>query len=117
LGGKRGDDVLFGDSGGDTLWGDAGDDTLYGGTGADQLHGNEGNDLFVFDADSGRDMIKGFTFGEDLIQLNASTGITAFADLTIVDAGSNAEILLSDSNKIILLNTEPTDITAADFII
>lgn len=54
---NSGDDYLDGGAGADRLLGGAGSDTLIGGTGDDQLTGGSGTDSFVFDAESGHDII------------------------------------------------------------
>lgn len=74
--GGGGNDALFGDAGSDLLWGGGGndvlnggadqdylsggggDDTIIGGTGDDYLRGGGGADTFIFDAESGSDIIK-----------------------------------------------------------
>ena len=85
LHGGNGTDALFGEGGADTLFGDAGSDLLFGGggndilnggadqdylsggggndiieggAGDDYLHGGGGADTFIFDSESGSDIIK-----------------------------------------------------------
>ena len=97
IGGGGGHDVLFGDSGNDSIWGgdgndvlrgDAGNDGLHGGAGDDQLIGGAGNDylrggsgndlldggagrnVFRFDPGFGRDVVFGFTSGQDRLSLS-----------------------------------------------
>ena len=60
--GGSGNDLLLGGEGNDVLMGDAGDDTLVGGAGSDHFYAEFGDD--------GRDVIKDFVLGEDLIKLN-----------------------------------------------
>jgi Ca2+-binding RTX toxin-like protein len=55
--GDDGEDVLYGGAGNDVLNAGSGDDKLYGGAGDDTLTGGSGKDTFVFDADSGFDII------------------------------------------------------------
>ncbi len=68
--GNQGADAVYGNVGDDSLFGGQGDDTLYGGQGDDVLNGNLGNDIligglgadrFVFGANSGADLILGFS--------------------------------------------------------
>lgn len=83
-----GDDRLVAGAGGSNyLYGDAysargacGNDTLVGSTGSDQMWGDarviavgtvRGADTFVFDLNSGRDVINDFEQGRDLIDLSA----------------------------------------------
>jgi hypothetical protein len=56
--GGDGHDQLFGGLGDDFLAGGSGNDTLFGGAGNDVLNGGSGNDTFIFDADSGHDIIE-----------------------------------------------------------
>jgi serralysin len=62
--GDAGNDTLFGGQGNDTLNGGEGDDLLYGNLGDDVLIGNSGADRFVFGANSGADLILGFSQAE-----------------------------------------------------
>lgn len=55
--GGIGDDELFGGTGDDFLTGGTGSDILTGGIGSDTLTGGEGSDTFIFDAESGADII------------------------------------------------------------
>jgi len=56
--GESGHDQLFGGLGDDFLDGGSGNDILFGGAGNDVLNGGSGNDTFIFDADSGHDIIE-----------------------------------------------------------
>ncbi len=75
--GNAADNVLVGNDGNNTILGLDGDDVLVGGRGRDVLDGGRGEDTFVFNSadDSGvgkpaRDVIVGFTSGEDVIDLS-----------------------------------------------
>ncbi len=83
LNGDDGVDRLFGDAGNDRIRGGAGNDVLYGGDGNDRLEGGAGSDtligysgqdVFVFTAgdnfDGGRDLIRDFRSGEDVIDMS-----------------------------------------------
>ena len=92
IGGLKGD-LLYGNSGSDVLKGGRGDDGLYGGRHADHLHGGRGQDLLIggpgsdflnggggsdvmrggsgpdtFKLSKGRDVVRGFEVGTDIIQ-------------------------------------------------
>ncbi|WP_181409909.1 calcium-binding protein [Martelella alba] len=66
-----GNDMISTGAGNDYVWGDAGDDYICGGRGDDTLFGGDGKDIFSFDAESGHDIIRDFTPGEDKIALVA----------------------------------------------
>ena len=83
--------VLRGEDGRDRLIAFAGEDTLIGGLDNDVLEGGLGADLFVFEADSGIDLITDFEVGVDLIDVTALG--SAFADLTIIDGALGARVI------------------------
>jgi Ca2+-binding RTX toxin-like protein len=86
LHGNGRDNSIAGGDGNDRLVGRDGDDTLHGGDGRDILTGGDGNDRFVFDALSdsvtggGRDKIKDFMSGADVIDLSGIDANTALAN-------------------------------------
>ncbi|GAA0734021.1 Ig-like domain-containing protein [Sphingomonas japonica] len=67
LEGGMGADMLLGDAGNDDMLGGAGDDILIGGRGNDTLTGDAGADLFVFDRQSGADVIGDYEIGSDVL--------------------------------------------------
>ncbi len=67
-----GGDSLYGEGGKDKLIGGGGNDMLMGGSGNDVLKGGKGGDTFVFDSDGGKDKIKDFGKGGDIIQIDSS---------------------------------------------
>ena len=78
LRGGTGPDVLHGERGRDTLEGQTGRDKLFGGGGADELDGGRGRDLLVggagadtfrFAPGGGRDVIRDFGRGDDVLAL------------------------------------------------
>ncbi|WP_179381634.1 S8 family serine peptidase [Jannaschia marina] len=100
LAGNLGDDSLYGGNGDDRLFGGGDDDLLDGGGGRDELDGGAGADTFVFDrvSDSshgaGRDEIRGFTSGEDVIDLS---GFSGTLDFVTSYTGSAGEVRYNDS--------------------
>lgn len=99
LNGGKGNDRLFGNGGQDTLLGGNGKDRLFGGSGADLLDGGRGKDVFnggrgtdtfVLREGDGRDTVRDFVLGEDLLLIDASIG--GFDDLTITDDEGDALI-------------------------
>ncbi len=102
--------VGIGNSGANVIAGGAHDDILTGGGGADR---------FVFSAPSGHDIINDFTADNasadhDLIDLQGR-GLT-FADLTIVQNGSNTDITLHGADTIHLVGVTAAQIDAGDFL-
>jgi len=105
LNGAAGNDDLAGGKGNDVVNGGSGDDNLIGGQGDDIFIGGSGSDTFHFQAShTGDNIIRDFTSGEDIINLN--TFGMEFGDLTItydggraiVDFGEFADITITMSN-------------------
>ncbi len=88
--GKGGPDRLLGGGGHDVLKGGQGRDILNGGRGHDRLIGGAGADQFVFNAHSGKDVIRDFQDGIDHIRIHAP-GL-AFADLSISGDTTHTDI-------------------------
>ncbi|MEH7827434.1 calcium-binding protein [Gemmobacter denitrificans] len=70
--GNQGSDTLLGGAGNDTLQGGLRNDLLNGGTDDDELSGGngdggEGEDVFVFDAGHGRDVVKNFSIFDSIV--------------------------------------------------
>lgn len=102
--GGAGDDTLAGGKGNDVLRGSAGDDRLEGGADDDILIGEFGNDAYVFSADFGHDVIRGFGDDDTLI----------FHGLTLEDlqfsSGRNVTITAGDEGSIKLLGVDADDL-------
>ena len=105
LNGGRGDDVLVGWDGHDRIKGGGGDDILFGGRGDDKLKGGGGKDAFVFSRGEGRDVIRDFEKGADLLVIDDDLGL---ADIRIreKDAGTYVKI---EGTKILLRNVADFD--------
>lgn len=72
LNGGTDSDNMYGGSGADILSGGLGNDVIVGGFGADRLTGGDGNDSFVMlDLRDTNDIITGFVFGSDSLNLSA----------------------------------------------
>ncbi|MGU3540759.1 VCBS domain-containing protein [Methylobacterium sp. A54F] len=128
LSGDRGDDLLFGNLGADLLLGGMGTDTLYGGQGNDTLYGGQGNDVlygdlgddvlsgdlgadrYVFGANSGRDLILGFSQADgDRIDLQ---GQTYRVD---TDTDGSARLTLSGGGTVDLRGVQASAVNAGFF--
>lgn len=129
LGGGFGQDTLVGGLGDDTLYGGAGSDTLNGGKGRDHLYGGAGDDLFllgrgndvfyggsgadvfVFDtALSGRDVVRGFAFGEDLIWARPSHSDAAEI---VSHAPNRVEVRFSEESSALLIGAGAAEFVAS----
>jgi serralysin len=121
--GGDGNDRLYGHGGNDVLSGMNGHDKLYGGTNDDTLNGGNGNDTFIFNGDTGNDVIEDFGNGADRLLFDtallggASNGqaiVNEFAQVTgggvLFDFGGGNSVLLEGVNT---LNGLADDVFAA----
>ena len=110
---------IFGFAGNDTIDAGAGDDTIKGGAGDDTLTGGKGKDVFDIDSNGGSDTISDFSVTDDFIDLTDSnfSGISSFADLTIIQDGDDAIIDLSahGGGTIRLENVNVSNLSAENF--
>jgi Ca2+-binding RTX toxin-like protein len=112
LRGMAGNDTVSGMSGNDTLDGGSGRDILSGGKGNDRIIGGSGSDVFVFNRGDGTDTVTDFVNGLDVMQI--ANGAEKFADITVLDSGSNVTISFANV-KVTLLNLNHSSIDASDF--
>ena len=145
LDGNPGNDLLDGRGGNDTLEGGLGTDTLIGGLGADTLYASDGigNGVIRYDSlkDSGtttatRDVIKGFTKGQDKIDLGkidanlglkgnqafkVVTGFTkAFGEVRLVKSGNDTLVQIDgdkDNSIDMTILVKNAYLTMGDFIL
>lgn len=110
-----GNDKIRGGDGDDRLSGGGGDDLLFGDAGDDTLKGKSGADLFGFADGGGMDRVQDFVPAEGDRILIGSAAASDFADLTIVDAGGNAQISWVGSGLVVLAGVDAATLTAADF--
>lgn len=116
LSGGAGNDELDGDNGRDELNGGAGRDELDGGRDRDDLTGGKGRDDFEFDDGDGRDVIRDFEDGRDIIIIDSSSAKT-FGDLVIRNRSGDATISWPGTNNLItVVGIERDQLTAKDFI-
>lgn len=124
--GGHGRDALFGDGGDDTLGGQGGRDTLFGGRGNDTLNGGNrndtltggtGEDTFVFEENSGRDVIVDFRSGHDVIDVSG-IGVENFDDIEMATQDKNwgSKIDFGGGDKLILLGVDESTLDASDFL-
>lgn len=111
-------DFIDGKGGNDLILGLAGDDEVNGGQGNDILLGGAGNDKFVFDANSGNDIIWDFTKGSDKIDIDPSIyGNVGDILSNITYQNGNAKIDLGGGNNIYVKGFTPNNpLTKDDFV-
>ncbi|MEC8026036.1 MAG: hypothetical protein VX170_00105, partial [Pseudomonadota bacterium] len=96
------------------------DDVLYGGVGDDTMGGGQGTDIFVFETESGSDVISDFDTdaGEvlDLTRLGFDEDFAAFkAGRIDENADGDAVVDLGGDNKTVLLGVGVDDLQASHF--
>ncbi|MEM7067356.1 MAG: choice-of-anchor C family protein [Pseudomonadota bacterium] len=105
-GSNVGADILFGsttgtNNGANEIDGKNGVDIINGLGGDDTLTGGGDYDVFLFDPNSGSDIITDFTVGEDLIVIPNSAGVSSTADFTTYNFdGSDTSIVLPDGSTL-----------------
>ncbi len=92
------------------------DDVLDGGSGDDTLTGGNGHDIFVFNANFGRDTITDFNAVADVIEIDN----TLFADFAALlahtaDVSGNAVVTFDAGNTITLNTVLKATLTQSDF--
>ena len=110
--GGQGNDSLYGGQGDDVLFGDLGDDVLSGDLGNDVLRGGAGADRYVFNTNSGADVVLGFNQAEgDRLDLRGQTyrfGVAA-------DGSGSALLVLSGGGTIELAGITQAQVNANFF--
>ncbi len=88
IGNAAGGNTLDGGAGNDTLVSSAFGDTLVGGAGDDVISAAGGADVFLLDAAGfGGDLVTGAQAGAFALRFAAASGITAMAQVTVIDFG------------------------------
>lgn len=110
--GGQGADSLYGGQGNDVLFGDLGDDVLYGDLGNDVLRGGAGADRYVFNVNSGNDVVLGFNAAEgDRLDLRGQT----YTFGTAADGSGSALLVLSGGGTIELAGVTQGQVNAGFF--
>lgn len=117
--GSAGTNFLRGDGGNDILKGMGGGDYMEGGAGNDKLFGTNGfKDHFVFrDRDGsnlGKDTLKSFKDGEDIIRFRDFDDVKSMDDLTLKQSGKNVVIHFSHGD-VVVENISVQKLSVADF--
>ena len=92
LEGSAGNDVLDGGQGAADIFGGAGDDVLVAGARGGALDGGRGADVFVINPAAGAVTVRGFTPGEDRLDLSLFEGLYSAAGLNTRGRSSGIEI-------------------------
>ena len=114
LRGGKGNDTIRGGSETDVIRGGQGNDTIDGGAGFDILVGGRGADTFVFDADSGDDVILRFR-SNDTIDLTALE-LGGFEDVSIQKGFFGTKVSFGEDASVFLTGYRGT-LTEDDFIL
>ena len=117
LWGLSGDDVLLGGDGEDRLFGGDGRDSLFGGEENDRLIGGAGADQFVFEDNTGDDVIVDFETEEDQMVIDLNAYVT-FDDLSskFVRQGDDLLIRLSSDDSVRLLDVDLSELDESHFV-
>lgn len=122
LEGGAGADTLRGGQGKDALDGGDGDDRVFGDRGADTLTGGNGDDVFVFQDESGIDLVADFKLGSDQLEIASDvngSGIIDFASFLdrVSDIAGNAVVDLGGGASITLVGIAKKDLDGEDLLI
>ena len=115
--GGWGNDALSGGDGNDKLDGGAGRDLLLGGAGHDQLDGGGNNDTYLVRVGTGSDTIKSFEAGDRIDIRDFHVGSFQAVLDAARQSGHDVKIDLGGGDKIILEDTQLTDLHPEQFII
>ncbi len=128
LDGRDGNDNLTGGDGNDTLVGGGGSDLIVGDLGLDLLTGGAGSDKFFLKEQQGvnnstsGDWIADFQDGQDVLLLDGNltfgqlTITSLYGDTAGVPAWTNIIVSSTGESLALLVNIQPRQITAADFM-
>ncbi len=102
-----------GDNADNTYHGTNDNDLFIGNAGTDRFYGHGGNDIFQIQAGMGLDLVYDFADGSDKILLEGGQ----FSDVTILAYnGTDADLRIAGSGRMVLRNVDIADLTADDFI-
>jgi Ca2+-binding RTX toxin-like protein len=105
-----------GNFGANDLAGNGGENRLLGHAGADRLKGGGGADVFVFSDHDGRDRVRDFHDGTDLIDLTAVDDVENFGDLRLTDTGPGVRVDYGTGSFVLADVPKLTTIDAGDFL-
>ena len=113
--GDLGNDLLMAGNGNDTVRGGGGADQIYSGGGDDDIRGGAAADVFVFSQGMDADLLWDFQDGVDRLDFSAF-GYSSMADLTILDLGTRAVIVVNADWHLTLANFDASLLDDSDFI-
>ena len=135
IGGREGDDEIYGSAGNEAIYGGAGNDTICGGNGNDMLKGQEGNDILngeagddILDGGAGRDTLSGGAgndiyifkkgYGQDIIDNYYNHGDIKNADNDVLEMQglkySECELFMNGNDLIIKVKGTSDSVTIKD---
>ena len=110
----------YGNSEANVIVGDKVNQVIDGGMGNDVLTGGGGHDTFVFDADSGHDVITDFVPGEgSVVRLAGYAQFTSFAEVQrhLSQQGADTVLTMDAADSVTFRNTTVSAFSAADFLL
>ena len=116
-GSNAGSDIISGNGFVNILNGLGGDDTLNGEGGDDILTGGAGSDTFVFDANSGIDLITDFVIGEDVLDFSSIFNTTVAALGAATEDSIGTTFQLAEDSFVTLENVALSDLATSDVIV
>ena len=115
----HGNYYAYGNSENNVIVGDSGNQVIDGGPGNDVLTGG-GHDTFVFDADSGHDVITDFTPGAgSVVRLAGYSQIESFSQVKgdMTQHGADVVLTMDGDDSITFRNTTIAQFSASDFLL
>ena len=95
------------------------DSNVVRGTSANEtIFGRDGDEVFVFEKDGGSDTIVNFDPANDRILVLNFRGVDSVSDLIprTIEQGDNTIISMGDGDRLILSNTDVSDLSSSDFL-
>jgi peroxidase len=109
-------DLIIALGGADTIKAGAGADDIYAGKGNDKIWGGADADLFVFEKQTGKDVIYDFDPTKDVIDLSAFGLAGALSALLTLPTAGGVKIFLSATDTIELVGVKKNQLSSKNFI-
>jgi Ca2+-binding RTX toxin-like protein len=118
--GGGGDDFLRSGAGRDREYGGAGSDTLYDSLGNDKMYGGADADTFLFSGlGFGKDVIKDFEFGVDLLDMRLTANFLSGSGglITTSETTNGVKFIVDADNWVLVEGATLTDFVDGDYLI